>query len=427
MMKLKFYYYWAFCLCFLGMPTIQAQEIIRCFTDEMTKIRGLEKSTAPPSFKQLELLEEDRLIVIPVVVHVVHENGVENIDDEIIKSQIEVLNEDFGRYGNGFNEHAVGTDTKIRFCLAKKDPDGHPTSGITRVESPFTVIRYNTGDERLLKQQTAWDQKRYMNIWVVRDIDNDNPSSTVQGFSYLTETVFDRVGNPLILDGIVMNYRFFGKSNFSAFFNQGRTCTHEVGHYLNLRHPWGGTDGNGGCDDDDLVDDTPLCIGPFQASTRNNCPTPIQCEEERMTENYMDYSEDGCMNIFTQGQNRRMRAAIQRFRGDLVNPKNLEECGCLDTYNEWLVELGEVAEEVVNVQKNRTQDEVILKTSLTEESNFTIELINLKGQILFQKQQAFPSGTNFTPLSLGQFPQGLYIIKITRPNGLTHTEKVVLY
>ncbi len=274
---------------------------------------------------------------IPVVVHIMHDPGdalgVEsNLSMEQIMSQIEVLNEDFRRMPGtrGDNSNPVGADVEIEFCMATRDPNGQPTTGITR--QPYAgSTNFQLANQRSMKDLTRWDTERYLNIWVVKRI-----QSGILAFTYLPEVIAgdtDRVA----IDGIVVGATFFGSADkqfgnppfyLNQTFRYGRTLTHEVGHYLNLYHTWA----EGGCDVDDFVDDTPLCSGPYFG-----CPPsparPVQCDQERMIENYLDYSDDICFNTFTQGQKTRMRTAVYfyPFRENLISQANLQATGCADT------------------------------------------------------------------------------------------------
>lgn len=277
------------------------------------------------------------IIKIPVVVHILHvpseTYGVQsNITDEQIRSQIEVLNEDFGKvFGTrGYNVDPVGANTEIEFCLATRDPNGNASTGIVRL--PYAgSSNFQLSQDRAMKDLSRWPVNRYLNIWVVKSI-----QSGILGYAYLPEVMANDPERAFI-DGVVMGAFYFGSRDKQALgqnfylsntFAYGRTATHEVGHFLNLKHTWG----DGGCEIDDEVDDTPLCSGQYFG-----CPPsparPVQCGFNRMVENYMDYSDDACFNIFTLGQKTRMRAALQffPFRASLVSLGNVVATGCSDS------------------------------------------------------------------------------------------------
>lgn len=300
--------------------------IRRCYTDYMTRLLK-DKFPAIPSLSQItQPADNSTYYIIPVVVHVIHIGGQENISDDLIKSQIDVLNEDYGHYGPNNND-SRGADTKIRFCLAKKDPWGNPTTGINHIFSEYSDLV--SGNELLAKGLSTWNPKKYMNFWIVKSIDG---SSTIQAYSFLPSNS----GGPVYAgDGIVVIYKYFGKGgNFSTFYNLGRTSTHEMGHYFDLMHTWGrDLPGYGDCNDDDGIEDTPDCSLAYYSSPVSKCFHPVQCGYTRMIENFLDYSTDACMDLFTPGQAYKMMAAIHQYRSELVSPQNLNDCGCKDLFD----------------------------------------------------------------------------------------------
>lgn len=244
------------------------------------------------------------IIYIPVVVHVLYNTSAQNISDVQILSQIRILNEDFRRTNPDKNNtpsifQSVAADVQIEFRLATKDPSGNPTTGIVRkytsvtTFSDYTKMKYNSQGG-----SDAWNTSKYLNIWVC------NLSGGLLGFA-----TFPGSGGSST-DGIVVTTRAFGDiGDLYSSFNLGRTATHEVGHYLNLYHIWG----DGGCGVDDGVADTPVAGGanydglPCTFPGSNSCNTGAG-DLPDMFQNYMDYSDDACMNLFTSGQKDRMRA-----------------------------------------------------------------------------------------------------------------------
>jgi hypothetical protein len=271
------------------------------------------------------LINQNSTIIIPVVVHVLH-NGTaigvgNNISDAQVISQIDVLNEDFRRLNaDKVNTPAaftgVASDVNIEFRLACLDPNGNNTNGINRVQTninPFTVVlnANNTINEQASRikftaqgGQDAWPTDRYLNMWVC----NIAPFATGQLLGY-AQFPFDFAASPNT-DGVVMLNTAFGRvGNLRFQFDRGRTTTHEVGHWLNLFHIWG-DDGNA-CTGSDQCDDTPNQGGANQS----NCPgfPNISCGNNPngdMFMNYMDYTVDACKNIYTQRQADRMRAVF---------------------------------------------------------------------------------------------------------------------
>ena len=232
------------------------------------------------------------VVTIPVVVNVVYRSSLQNISDAQILTQIEVLNEDFRR----LNADADGTwaqaaDSEIEFCLATFDPDGNPTTGIRRRST--TVGSFSGNDAVKFNSSggiDAWPAGQYLNIWVC------DLSGGLLGYAQFPG------GNPAT-DGVVCDYAAFGTiGTASQPFHLGRTATHEVGHWLNLRHIWG----DGGCGVDDFVADTPLS----DAANFGCAIGHVSCGTVDMVQNYMDYSDDACMNLFTLGQKDRMQAVF---------------------------------------------------------------------------------------------------------------------
>ncbi|UCS92347.1 choice-of-anchor J domain-containing protein [Echinicola marina] len=261
---------------------------------------------------------------IPVVVHIIH-NGEPlgegaNIPLSQIQAQIDILNKDFRR----LNEDAsntpaefleVAADTYIEFVLAKQDPKGLPTDGINRVQG--TKSTYTQADANLISQLSYWDSNEYLNLWVV------TLQSPYIGYSSFPISDLDGLNfapSSNETDGTTIDYRYFGTGGNASSGSLGRTATHEIGHYLGLRHIWG----DGGCDVDDYVMDT-----PDQSSSNTNCrSTPREtCNSRDMIENYMDYTPDRCMNIFTAGQLERMNVVLANSprRVNLVNGRATQE------------------------------------------------------------------------------------------------------
>lgn len=235
---------------------------------------------------------------IPVVVHVVYKTAAQNISDAQIQSQIDVLNKDYrllnpDHTGTPALFAGLKSDAEINFCLAKQDPSGATTTGITRTLTTKTSF---TTNDAVKKASTLgkdpWNTAKYLNIWVC------NLSGGVLGYAQFP-------GGPAATDGVVITYTGFGTTGTAAApFNKGRTATHEVGHWLNLNHIWG--DDGTACTGTDNVADT-----PNQADENYGCPaypTPSCSNTSDMYMNYMDYTDDACMFMFSAGQVSRMRA-----------------------------------------------------------------------------------------------------------------------
>ncbi len=264
------------------------------------------------------------VITIPVVVHVIYDGQpigtAPNITDAQVQSQITVLNQDYSRLlgSPGYNTNPVGANTEIQFVLAKQDPKGNPTNGIDRV----SLCQPSWSDaevDGIVKPTTIWDPTLYMNMWSINFTD-----STLLGYAQFPDATgldgLDPSGGAANTDGVVSNYTVFGSKTYDdgsflldATYNKGRTMTHEVGHWLGLRHIWG--DGAGDeagnspdCTASDFCADTPQ-VGweHYSCGTFDTCPSDPGND---MPENYMDYTDDACMNIFTQNQKDRIRTII---------------------------------------------------------------------------------------------------------------------
>ncbi len=266
--------------------------------------------------------------LIPVVVHVIHNgeplgSGV-NISEAQIQSQIDVLNEDYRRLNADTTDtpaefKPVASFLDIEFVLARRDPVGNPTNGIVRKQGSKTVWG-PVSDDSALKAESYWPAEDYFNLWVC-DLTGENlgyaqyPDAVLPGLESVNK-------KNRLTDGVVLDYRVCGSSDKGNFpdlrvpYDKGRTGSHEVGHWLGLIHNFA-TPGN--CLDDDFVDDTPL----QQSSYNGDCPThPVSsCSSVDMFQNYMDYTADDCMNIFTQGQTNRMQLVLDNAprRTSLLN------------------------------------------------------------------------------------------------------------
>lgn len=251
----------------------------------------------------------DKLITIPVVVHVVHRTEKENISDAQVKSQIDSLNKDYRAKNPDAKKvpkvwRSLAIDSKIQFALASKDPKGKKTSGITRTATKAASFGPNdTVKAAKTGGVNPWPSDRYLNIWVC------NLGQGLLGYAQFPN-------GPSKTDGVVILYTAFGtQGTATAPFNKGRTATHEVGHYLGLRHIWG--DFND-CSGDDFVADTPRARAAnygkpkFPHLTCNNGPSGD------MFMNYMDYVDDAAMFMFTAGQVARMNATLAGPRKKLA-------------------------------------------------------------------------------------------------------------
>jgi hypothetical protein len=350
---------------------------------------------------------EEETIIIPVVVHVIHNtssravggstNG--NISNEQILSQIAVLNEDFRRKEgtNGFNTDPAGADMNIEFKLATLDPNGRATDGITRTYHENASFDIDTDDD-LLKSLIYWPSNRYMNIWVT------SLKNKYLGYAQfpVAETLegLPDLGKLAKTDGVVINHTNFGRKDdtysgtvTSNVYGKGRTTTHEVAHWLGLLHTWG--DENCG---DDYCMDTPVAEGP------NNS---VYCQElfstctgsttRNMVENFLDYSPDECMNIFTQDQKDRIRNVLQvsQQRAALIRASS---------------QAFQTGLKAIKVYKNPAKEKATLDIDFNNLSGVTIQVVSIMGKIINNVPYQLENKT--LELDVRNLPDGLYLIYV---------------
>lgn len=398
------------CIVSLGCinPHMQAQ---RCISQERLQAQLHNDPAAAEARQALEtftrryvaeypVVQWRSSVTIPVVFHVVWRLPEENLTEEQILSQLAVLNQDF-RFTNAIGGliptlfQPFAADVEINFCLARRTPDGAATSGIVRIPTPHNFIGDRTVDGRKAICYTAdggsdaWDPARYLNIWVGRR----------QIFP--AEASFPGAGLPQE-DGIIIDPRFVGTVGTAAGnqpYHQGRTLTHELGHYFNLYHLWGPGQ-PGSCNQSDEVADTPV-----QSKTYlGECPThpQITCGTPDMFMNYMTYANDACMAMFTLGQKARMWAALQGARAGLLQSE-----GCLPV-NTHQPEFAGV--QVLNNPAGR--EGIHLKVSGVVSEKMTYALFTVSGQPVAEGRIA---REGITRVDTSQLPSGIYFLAIAGP------------
>lgn len=343
---------------------------------------------------------ESAVIKIPVVIHVLYSNAEENIPDDQIRSQLVALNRDFRRENadtintpDRFKNFAA--DVQVEFELATADIKGRATTGILRRQ---TSVRYFTNDDKIKFSDKggddAWDSHYYLNIWV-------GNLSTLLGYSSIPGALAN-------VDGVVINYKAFGTINVAGPYDRGRTAVHEIGHWLGLKHIWGDTY----CGDD-LVDDTPK-----QGNFTTGCPNTFRssCDNGDLGDmymNYMDYTNDGCMNLFTKGQKQRMLSLFNSGgpRNLILSSKGLDA--------PWTAEspVDQPSNTAFRFYPNPTNGGLVLNFEYNADwIGTTVSIININGVVVSTVQ--INSKTQKADVS--QLKAGMYFIKAENRN-----EKIV--
>jgi PKD repeat protein len=307
----------------------QEDETWRCATDEV--YRELIKNNPEILIERQKLDEfvqdyiknnpkDDEVYIIPVVFHVVHDYGVENISYEQILAAVDFMNTDYRLQRSDTNTihpafKSIAADTHIEFRLARIDPNGNCTIGVTRTVSETTY----GGGEEAKQAAPSWPSDKYLNIWTVHSL-----GGGAAGWSYYPGTA------PYGRDGIILIHDYVGVTGTSTM-GHGSVLTHEAGHYLNLPHPWGSTNDPevpSNCDIDDGIGDTPNTVGHTSCNLY-----AVTCGSLDNVQNFMEYSY--CYKMFTQGQSNVMRATLNSSvsgRNNLHSQANLIATGTNDGY-----------------------------------------------------------------------------------------------
>ena len=360
------------------------------------------------------------VFTIPVVIHVIHNGSAVgssyNISDAQILSQIAVLNEDYRRLNPDTSAtptafKSVAADCEIQFCLAQRDPNGNTTTGIDRINRttagfsapPYTDTYINT----TIKPATIWNTSNYLNIWVV-------PDYTSSGFQLLGHATFPS-GSGLTgitsgtgtttTDGVVIWYKSFGRVGvLDPSYNKGRTATHEIGHWLGLRHIWG----DGTCASD-YCNDTPT-----QQAANYYCPTfpHTTCSNGANGDqfmNYMDYCDDDCLNMFSLNQKTRMVTVLNNA------PMRVSQRNSIACTPVGIAESPELQNVSLFPNPANNALNVMLGQQLNAE-NVTFRILNMVGAEVATRNLSFDSSGKYE-LNVSELSQGFYMVEIITSYG----------
>lgn len=376
---------------------------------------------------------------IPVIFHVIHSGqnvGTSiNISQAQINSQVAILNQDFRKINADFSTWATqpsfinaAADCEINFCLAKVSPTGAELTepGIERIlcsskgwtNPPHTDVYIDA----TIKPGSSWDPTRYLNIWVVYMNDGTlgyaqfptiaNPSDPVVGDMF-------GFGSAANTDGIVLDYLAIGNTGTANFpYDKGRTATHEIGHWLGLWH----INGDSNCGND-YVTDTPAqsslsssCPSSSGAVVNSGCTSVSPNPPGRMYQNYMDYSPDRCLVLFTAGQKARMQAVMANcVRRNSLNISTVCNAVGIEEY---------VSIIDVNISPNPSTGELFVEVSLSDVQDYVIFVSNTLGQTVKEAKQLQSNGGK-VKFDLSDNTAGVYFVSVKTKSG-SKVKRIVL-
>jgi hypothetical protein len=396
-------------LIFVNIHITTAQQLVKkCHTSDL--LDNLSK-TEPHIIDNMNAVEEqvtrhmasaqlqvrNAEVTIPVVVHIVYHTSSENISDAQINSQIEAMTRDFNKENSDVSKtpsvfQGLVANCGIRFQLAQRDERGNVTTGITR----HYADQLTWGVSEDIKMPTKggfapWNPAKYLNIWVC------NMGGRSIGFSSFP-------GMPAEYDGVVIDYRTFGTTGTVRYpYDKGRTCTHEVGHWLGLFHTWGDAQ----CGDDHIHDT------PTQEAEHKGNPTFPQysvCQGTKtidMTMNYMEYVNDESMYMFTNGQKEKMWAVLQAVRPTIMTSDAISARTVTPVES-----VAGVTENKIKVYPNPATDMVNINIEGTTLSEFSVSVVDVDGKVRLWKLVNYT--TPSVSLNISDLPTGMYWVSIQK-------------
>lgn len=333
----------------------------------------------------------DKAIVIPVVVHIVYNKPEQNISNEQVRSQIAVLNADY-RMRNKDISHVpaafknYAADSHIEFRLATLDPAGLPTNGIIRKASRVAAFELNDQVKSSVSGgDDGWNRDEYLNIWIC------NISGGILGYASAPGCAPEK-------DGVVIRYDVFGAtSNLHPPYNKGRTSVHEIGHWLGLKHIWG----DKACGDDN-IDDTPPQQGPTRGCPSGIVSTCASGSTGNMYMNFMDFTNDECVNMFTHGQVSKMHELFKEGGARNALLQSAKAAGSEES-GEW------VSKESVSVYPNPVVNELTIRIADPEaQRGQQLIIFNHLGQAT----RTIPVNKSLIQVNTTQFAPGVYYLSV---------------
>lgn len=409
----------------------QPDKLVRCGTDEVMLSNPEIRESVHRNFDYLQERlamprtddTSEEIFRIPVVVHIVHMNGPENISDAQVRSQIRVLNEDYRKMA-GTPGAGRGADAQIEFFLAKQDPLGNCTNGITRTLSPYTYHGPSESlgsTEQQLKSLVHWESAQYLNIYLVHSI-----GINVLGYSPVG------VSSSPELDGVVVTAKHFGdRGAVDGPYDRGRTTTHEVGHWLGLLHTF-----QSGCfgslPDNCATGGDRVCDTPQAEQPTEGCPDPLEvpnsCNDQPvdlpdMYENYLDYTDDSCMSMFTQGQVEIMQQTLRDFRSFIFSEQNLLMTGY---YGCTTSRLEDAVAATPRVYPNPANGSAKIASELLSQPGASVELTDVSGRLVRRfAPGSFNVSDSEARLDLTGIAPGAYIISVISPESKARARLLV--